>query len=510
MRLGATRKPRQKSQEEVETTEEATTERPSDNTLRALNIPLQTIPNDDIYSSQDIDIIQFQVSKPEGYFFGHVDEFVKSVKQTISWYEATLERRTSDIYRIVEELDRVTLAQVELRNELEEIHQQGGVFVETAGNTAALEAQIAEKDAQIAQYVQAITEFETWAEQIEREKAETDVWVTEATNYIQELEANSNGVADTQETDARIEQFKEEIASLEEQLQSLNTQTPGITEEEFQTLKDQHDQLTQWSEEVQTYVQAIEEENAALKTAAESSSNLQGEQTLASEEDVIDQVETETMSSSVDEEVYDWIEKANEYIQDLEAQNETLRNQIEQRGNDGDTSAEFQTKLKEFEDYVSESQITFEDQSRQIETLKQALNDANALIAANETYIASLETQSVDNRAVEDEEDYEEVYEEEEEGEYEEVGLPILDEASLNNEEYQGYALPNVDEGEEEEEEESVIGDEKSVAFLPKVTPEEELQQEEEFENLLVEMLDRGPEHEIPLTDINTEGDYVK
>lgn len=520
MRLGPVKKTRLLGNKNSDSHEENVNERPSGNTLRSMNIPLQVVPNDDVYSSSDIDHIEFQTSRPEGYYYGHVDEFVSSVKQSLSWYESALVKRNKDLHAVVEQLDATTLSLIELQSELDEIHSQGGVFVTQSADepdTTSLQDKIAELEGEVTRLTRSLADYENWVKEAEAEKAETDKWIEQANAYIQDLEANQQSTPETSHADDQeeLELLKAQVA----ELQAISSQNEnGEESEEIAELRMQVTKLSEWIDEAEPYIQSLEQENTSLKSQPDTPQSLDDSQESETTDDTqnLNEYDESSQGEDVDlEALYAWIEEANEYIGNLETQNQELRAGIT-------VPAEEQGDLS---DRLKETLAELSTQRDQNAKLRQALQDKDELIAANEAYIASLSHDDNENdeslldEAYEDDEAELEIEavqfavdvesEEDETEDYAE--LPDFEEEDIPQEET--YALPDEDDAEEDFAEEpviKVIGDEQSTAFLPVVTPEEEEEQEEEFENLLIEMLDRGPEHEIPLDQLHTEGDYLK
>jgi cell division septum initiation protein DivIVA len=175
--------------------------------LEELQIPSETVLPEGVLTPAHIKSVAFTQTKPKGYHFVEVEQFVEAVNQSLTVLADLLHQRDKDIYKLAVYADRLKAnnlnLQVEKNNlefkQEEKMEDEVGLLMEA---NQKLQARIKELEAQpsvspafalsdlpeVEDLQRKIMELQTQLSQMQAKEKEIDEWYQQAEAYVENLE----------------------------------------------------------------------------------------------------------------------------------------------------------------------------------------------------------------------------------------------------------------------------------------------------------------------------------
>lgn len=255
--------------------------------LEELGIPAETTAPEGVLTPAAIKTVSFTQTRPRGYHFTEVEEFVDGVDHALTYYADALHQRDLDVHKLGRYADRLKVNNANLEQQLTSL-------------TFKLEQRLVkETDSEVETLVAANKKLQERIMELEAANANSpaDIEPTNVDEYVEQIEALTAANISLQQKITELENLptpeptgtydSNEVADL---LVAQTTLQARIDELEAKELATQ-----QWEKEAQAYVLEVEEQLEAYKNAYESlvKQTQQQEYTTPVEEPVLE-VEVET------------------------------------------------------------------------------------------------------------------------------------------------------------------------------------------------------------------------
>lgn len=281
--------------------------------LEKRGIAVETVIDENVLSPSTAKSVRFRTSKPSGYAYGEVDDFVRNIVQpSIDWYAQTLYQRDKVVHFLGSELDKAETDITNLKSQIQFLEYNSRIEQGISQNAddkemAALMARLEVSEAEAASLRQQLenqqsfipvendSEKDAYIEQLVAQYNELTERYTQDTSALQaQLQAATeatSATASNTDQEAYIEQvttqyndlmtrYNEDVASLQAQLDTaLANQSNGATSSPEQDayieqITNQYNELmTRYTEDTQALETQLQ---AALLTQSTSAAEANG------------------------------------------------------------------------------------------------------------------------------------------------------------------------------------------------------------------------------------------
>ena len=175
--------------------------------LEELNIPSETTLPENILTPAMLNSVAFTQTKPKGYHFAEVEEFVEAVKTTVKSFADIIHQRDKDIYKLALEADRLKVENYNITTDKNKLEIKTGIQADEevallAEENKKLKAKIAEMENQPSQspafalsdlpeteeLQKQIIELNNQISQLKQKEQINDAWAKEAEAYVEKIE----------------------------------------------------------------------------------------------------------------------------------------------------------------------------------------------------------------------------------------------------------------------------------------------------------------------------------